>query len=143
MTRQRYRTTAKSHRHRHGQVALATTSPHDQCPHSSAITSRTRQRRHQQDSTTSSPTGLSSAIGNTVVSMTQQLHHAATKLPRQRHRQRDSAVPSPAWLGIYITSWPSCLDSTVASMTRYLHCVAAKSSRRRRRQHDSTTPSLA
>jgi hypothetical protein len=50
---------------------------------------------------------------------------------------------SPAWLGIYITLWPSRIDSAITSMTQHLHRVVAKSPRQRRRHHDSTALTLA
>jgi hypothetical protein len=77
-------------------------------------------------------TSRPSCLDNIIVSMTQQRHHATTKLPRQHHRQHDSAetschglvastASSPAWLSTDIASWPSCLGSAIARMTWHRH----------------------
>jgi hypothetical protein len=67
---------------------------------------------------------------NTVTNMTQHLHHIAAKSAWLRHCQHDSAEPSSAWLGNYISLWPSRFGSAIASMTRQHH-----------RQHDSASTS--
>jgi hypothetical protein len=69
-------------------------------------------------------------LGNTVASITQHLHHAATKSPRQHCRQHDSGALSLAWLDIYTASWPSYLSSVIAIITqqhRHQHDLASTS----------------
>jgi hypothetical protein len=53
---------------------------------------------------------------------------ASTTLELQHHHQHDSVALSPAWLGIYIASWPSHLGKTIASTTRQRHHATTWSS---------------
>jgi hypothetical protein len=102
---------------------------------SNAITSMTRQHRHQHDLTSHSGQVTSAApspawLGSTITSMTRQWHCAMANVAlatpsstwlgnatssmtqhRQRHRQHNSTMSSLAWLG-----------NAIASMTQLRHC---------------------
>jgi hypothetical protein len=116
--------------------------------------------RHLYHATINVTSAVLSPVGfdNTIISMTQHLHHVAAMSLRQRHHQNDSTSPSsawleiyivPAWLDIYITSWPTSprqrrhqQDSTVSSLPGLSGDIASMT-RQHRRQHDSTAPSPA
>jgi hypothetical protein len=110
----------------------------------------TRWHCHQHDSAFTSRRGQVApaapslaSLDCIVASMTWHLHRATAKSPQQHRRQHDSAALSPAWLGIYITLWPSHSGSAIVRMTRHLHRITAKSSWQHRCQHDSTALMLA
>jgi hypothetical protein len=68
--------------------------------HCPKLDSTSTSHRTQVATATLSSAGLGSAIismiYNTIISMTQYLHHITVKSPRQLHRQQDSVASSPA-----------------------------------------------